>query len=83
MCARKAVIFDMDGTLIDSGLDFDQIRGELGLPKVPLLEAVRDMPENRRRHCMEVLDRHEEEAARECTLAPGARETMDVLSSRG
>jgi HAD superfamily hydrolase (TIGR01509 family) len=83
MCARKAVIFDMDGTLIDSGLDFDRIRGELGLPKVPLLEAMQDMPEERRRHCMEVLDRHEEEAARECTLAPGARETMDVLSSRG
>jgi HAD superfamily hydrolase (TIGR01509 family) len=83
MCARKAVIFDMDGTLIDSGLDFDLIREELGLPQVPLLEAIRDMPEHQRRRCLQVITRHEDRAARESTLFPHARETLNLLASRG
>ena len=28
----KAVIFDMDGTVIESPLDFDRIRAECGVP---------------------------------------------------
>lgn len=78
----KAVIFDMDGTLIRSGLDFDVIRAELGLPKVPLLEAIEAMPDDERHRCMGVVERHEDNAARESTLFPYARETLEELASR-
>ena len=34
-------IFDMDGTLVDSALDFDAMRQELGFPKdAPILEHI-------------------------------------------
>ena len=42
----KAFIFDMDGTLVDSFLDFDSMREELNFPKgVPLLEYIESMGE--------------------------------------
>lgn len=83
MRTTKAVLFDMDGTLIDSSLDFDCIRAELGLPKVPLLEAIATMPDQRRRHAEAVLQQHEDRAARQGTLFQHARETLDLLASRG
>ena len=79
----KAVIFDMDGTLIKSGLDFDLIRQELSLkPKAPLLEALRDMPDQERRRGLSILERHEDEAARGSTLFPHVRETLQELAAR-
>ena len=37
----RAAIFDLDGTLVDSGLDFDLMRAEMGLARgLPLLEAI-------------------------------------------
>ena len=43
MNATTAVFFDMDGTLLDSRLDFDLIRNELGLAGTPILEAMESM----------------------------------------
>ncbi len=42
----RGVIFDLDGTLVDSGLDFDLMRREMGLPPgKPLLESFDLLPE--------------------------------------
>lgn len=36
----RAVVYDLDGTLVDSGLDFPAIRREMALPDgVPILEC--------------------------------------------
>jgi FMN phosphatase YigB (HAD superfamily) len=41
--APRAVIFDLDGTLAESRLDFDAIRSEIGLrPELPILEQLAD-----------------------------------------
>ena len=38
--ALHGMIFDLDGTLVDSGLDFDAIRRDMGLPAgMPILDA--------------------------------------------
>ncbi len=39
--AIRGAIFDMDGTLVDSRLNFDEMRCEMGLAGgLPLLEAI-------------------------------------------
>ncbi len=78
----RGVIFDMDGTLVDSSLDFDAIRAELDMPRVPLLEAMEKMSPAQRRRAETVLLRHEEEAAANCTLVPGARTLLAWLAEQ-
>ena len=78
-----AVIFDMDGTLTVPALDFDAIRAELGLPKVPLLEAMAQMAEPERGRAEALLERHEREAAYGSVLQEGAAETLAELRRRG
>jgi HAD superfamily hydrolase (TIGR01549 family) len=80
----RGVIFDLDGTLVDSGLDFPAMRREMGLPeRVPILEALAEIPPGERlENCLAVLDRHEHEAAQRATLMPGAAELLASLAAR-
>jgi HAD superfamily hydrolase (TIGR01509 family) len=79
----RAVVFDMDGTLTVSPLDFAAIRAECGVPPgQPVLESIENAPEPDRQRMLEVLDRHEREAALACTLRNGARELLEELTNR-
>ena len=78
------MIFDLDGTLVASGLDFAAIRSEIGFVDGPILEY-RDSqatPEQRDR-INEVLERHEARAAETCELEDGARELIEHLRGHG
>jgi HAD superfamily hydrolase (TIGR01509 family) len=79
------LVYDLDGTLVDSGLDFPAIRREMGLPEgVPILEALAEIPQGERLdHCLRVLARHEDEAAERATLMPGAAELVSHLAANG
>lgn len=78
------VIFDMDGTLTVSNLDFDAIRNEAGLPEgQPILEYLQSAPEAERQRVNRVLLRHEDRAIRSCTLRPGAAAVLDALRQAG
>ncbi len=80
----KAVIFDMDGTLTDSPLDFDRIRADCGIPAGrSVLEHLATLPEAERRRAEAVLVEHERRAAAECVLKDGAREAIEALRARG
>jgi HAD superfamily hydrolase (TIGR01509 family) len=80
----RGVVFDMDGTLTDSPLDFDLIRRESGIPAGrPVLEFMESADSATRDRVQAVLDRHEEHAAHACTLRSGAREVTDALRGRG
>ena len=70
----RGLIFDMDGTLVDSRLDFSAMRQEMELPAgMPILEAIRDMPPGPRREmCCQILNRHEAEAIERAVLIAGA-----------
>ena len=64
--STRGVIFDLDGTLVDSGLDFNEIRAELALPAgQPILEAIATMSKDDAARCQEVLARHELEGKTE------------------
>jgi len=80
----KAVIFDMDGTVTDSPLDFDRIRADCGIPAGrSVLEHLATLPKAERRRAEAVLAEHERRAAAECVLKDGAREAIETLRARG
>lgn len=79
--ALRGIIFDMDGTLVDSGLDFDAIRRDIGLPeRHPILEGVEAIPEGPEHdRALEILHRHEHEGAVRATPYPGVAELLERL----
>jgi len=78
------VIFDLDGTLLASPLDFDAIRAEIGLPKDhPILEAMEHLTPSERTRAERIVDRHETEAVRASRLLPGALDLLAWLRERG
>jgi HAD superfamily hydrolase (TIGR01509 family) len=80
----RGLIFDLDGTLVQSRLDFEAIRRELGLPPgEPLLEVLARLPAAEARHALAVLERHEERAAHEAVPTPGIAQLLDQVAGRG
>jgi HAD superfamily hydrolase (TIGR01509 family) len=77
------VIFDLDGTLVDSHLDFHAMRREIGLPHgTPLLEAVASLSGDKAARAWAILERHERQGAAIATVIPGVRELLDELHRR-
>lgn len=78
------VIFDMDGTLVDSPLDFTAIRADLGVPEhLGILEALAKLPPPQRSASQQRLLEHELVAARQATAVLGAEATLAALRSAG
>lgn len=78
------LIFDLDGTLVDSALDFDAMRAEMGLPpKQPILESLDKMPEAEALRCRDILARHEWAGAERAVLMPGAAQFLQALEPLG
>lgn len=87
MPTLKVFIFDMDGTLVDSKLNFDAMREELGFPEgVPLLEHIDEIrgrvSEDEINHYFEVIHRHEKEGALASELMPGVQEFLEFLGEK-
>ncbi len=79
----RGVIFDLDGTLVDSRLDFEAMRHEIGLPPgTPVLEGVLALADCDRPPAWEIIDRHERRGAETATLVPGAIELLVELQRR-
>lgn len=78
----RGVIFDLDGTLIDSRLDFDAMRGEMGFVHgEPILETIDTLPAGpERERCLAILHAHERRGAESATMIAGARELLAELS---
>jgi HAD superfamily hydrolase (TIGR01549 family) len=80
----KGIVFDLDGTLVDSPLCFDSIRSELEIPEGHfILEYLDQLPpeaqiEKRRR-----LEEIEAEAARQAKPISGVLELLRELRGRG
>ncbi len=77
----RGVVFDLDGTLVDSRLDFDAVRDELEFPPgQPILEHLATLTDPR---CIErahtVIRRHELAGAKAATWMPGAKALVRQL----
>jgi HAD superfamily hydrolase (TIGR01509 family) len=80
----QGIVFDLDGTLVDSRLDFDRMRQEMELPpNLPILEALASLPSHHAARCHEILHRHELDGAERATLLPGVAELLSILHARG
>ncbi len=79
----RGVIFDLDGTLVDSRLDFEVIRRDMGLPSgVPILEAVEQTEAATERERLQaILHRHELAGAEQATLFDGVPEFLQWLEA--
>src|SRR5450432_246461 len=77
-----ALLFDMDGTLIEPMLDFPTIKAEMGIGNRPILEAMAEMDQIRLREAEEILHRHEDLAASESTLNVGCDELIQWIDQR-
>lgn len=80
----RGLVFDLDNTLVDSRLDFQAMRREMGLPDgLPILEAIDRLDPVQADRCREILHQHELAGAARATLLPGVRELLAAIEMRG
>jgi len=80
----QAVIFDMDGTLIEPLLDFAEIRRVLGIhPQAGILESLDTLAPAQRQAAHKQLLGFELAAAQRAKLMPGAVEAVSAIREAG
>jgi HAD superfamily hydrolase (TIGR01549 family) len=77
------VIFDMDGTLTRSTLDFDEIRAAIGIVDAPILESILKMKGDARLAAERLLVEFEDRDAYACELQPHAIEIVRAVRAAG
>ena len=84
MSRFDAVIFDMDGTLIEQRIDFLALRAELDVPDgMGIIEAIAEMLPAEQAAANATLVEREVAAARQANLMAGAEETLLAVRSAG
>jgi len=79
----KGVIFDLDGTLIKSPLNFKKIKDMIGCPEEkPVLEYTNSLKEEEKERALKILISSEINAAKESDLYPGVREVINYLKKK-
>lgn len=79
----RGVIMDLDGTLVDSPLDFALMRNHIGLPAdAPILEAISAMPSKEKERAEAIILEHEWRAAKESRLIGGVDAFLLELKTR-
>lgn len=82
---HAAIIFDLDGTLVTSSLNFIAIRQEIGCPpEQDALAFIAALPSPEAQHqAMAVIHRHEAEDARHSQWMPGAKAFIEHCRKAG
>jgi len=77
----RGAIFDLDGTLVDSRLDFEAMRREMELPDgLPILEAIDRLRADAAERCWRILAEHELAGAERATAYPGVADFLGRLT---
>lgn len=78
----KGVIFDLDGTLVSSELDFAIIKAQVGCPRErDLLEYIESLPSPyMRQEAIDIVHHHELMDAQTANILPGVQESLVQLS---
>ena len=81
----KAVVFDLDGTLVDSALNFSAICRDIGWPiGTPLLERLAEMTDlAERQRAEQIIRQHEMTGADNASWMPGAQQCVQNLMAQG
>jgi len=78
----KGVLFDMDGTIVETDYDWKEIKNELGTRGKPILGHLNTLDEPHRSIKWEILERYEEEATRKAVLKEGVSEFLEFLHAK-
>jgi len=81
----RAALFDMDGTIWDSPVDWREVRQAIGLPPDgrPITEHLEGMSPDERARGAAILERYEAFGVEEGRPVPGAGELVDLLRRSG
>ncbi|KZN63519.1 hypothetical protein N473_17000 [Pseudoalteromonas luteoviolacea CPMOR-1] len=81
----KGIIFDLDGTLVTSNLDFAMMKAQLGCPREEdLLEFINALPSPyMREEAMSLIHQHEMQDAHQAEFLPGVKQAICELSNKG
>lgn len=81
----RAVLFDMDGTVFDSHLDWIELRRAMGLVPDgrPILAQLEGASEGERSRCLAILREAEREGAERGEIVPGTLELLAALREYG
>jgi len=78
------IIFDMDGTIVESMVNFKTIRAELGIaPEVGIIEHIGKLPPPLAKQANTMLQNRELQGAENASLIPGALEILDAVRRAG
>ena len=80
----RGVIFDLDGTLVSSSLDFARIRAEIDCPRgKDVLTHINEMQPEHRLIAERIVADHEARDAEQCARMPGVSERLNWLHEQG
>ncbi len=79
----KGIIFDLDGTLVESSLDFELIRQQIGCPEdIDLLKYVDDLScQNSQAHANDIIIEHEYQDAITARPIKGMAELISAIEA--
>ncbi len=79
----KTVIFDLDGTILDSRYDWKKIRENLNLNQYSILDQLYSLPDEEREKKESLLKRYERKATSNASLFPDVKEVLHTLKKMG
>jgi HAD superfamily hydrolase (TIGR01509 family) len=79
----RAVVFDMDGTLIDSSYDWPEIRRRLGVSGSSIIDDLNGLAEPERSRRWAELEAIESAATAEARLHDGVADLLELLAAKG
>jgi HAD superfamily hydrolase (TIGR01509 family) len=79
----KAIIFDMDGTLTESYINWPELRAQINCPpEKTIIEHIDSLPSEQAQQANDILLKTEWEAAQHAAIRDGAPELIDALRDR-
>lgn len=82
----KGIIFDLDGVIIESSLNFQSIAREIfgSVSKRPVLERIEELSHAaKKKEAFIILEKHEKRAALASQLNPGINKLFELVKRRG
>jgi HAD superfamily hydrolase (TIGR01549 family) len=79
----KGIIFDLDGTLIDSQYDWNLIRRKIGVEDLPILSHINNLKGALKEQALRILESFEKVATKRARLNRGMDRVLEMIAKKG